>query len=63
MGVAVYEPFFAYHVSYHSDVKRGTILEDWRDHLSNLETRGLLTMPDLNLFDDHFRTTIDATLK
>lgn len=55
VGMDVLEPFFGYHVPYLSLEGRQQILEDWRQALSQIDSRARLRMPDLSHFDGEFR--------
>ncbi len=50
-GISVLPPFYAFHVPYVDDDARRDMLAAWRNHLSTLEERAPLAMPDLGLFD------------
>ena len=54
VGLAVHDPFIAYHVPYLADADRQTILNDLRDAVSTLDQRPYLPMPDLTDFDETF---------
>lgn len=52
VGLAVHEPFVAYHVPYVPDDARATMLADLRDMVLALDDRPVMAMPDLERFDD-----------
>jgi NAD(P)H dehydrogenase (quinone) len=54
VGMAVYEPFYAYHAPYISAKARSEVLDRWRNELVNLDERKLMDMPDLSKFDEYF---------
>jgi NAD(P)H dehydrogenase (quinone) len=54
-GFEVLEPFYGYHVPYISEADRRQFLDDYRAHLSNIESLPRLSMPTLEDFDDVFR--------
>ena len=54
VGLAVHEPFIAYHAPYLSDAERQAILDDLRQAVRSLDGRPVLPMPDLNDFDATF---------
>ena len=52
VGLAVQEPFFAYHVPYIGNAEREAMLEDLRRVVGELDARPIMPMPDLAEFDD-----------
>jgi NAD(P)H dehydrogenase (quinone) len=55
VGMAVLEPFIAYHVPYISEESRKEILANWQQALAELDNRALMQMPNLHDFDDTFK--------
>lgn len=52
VGFEVLPPFMAYHVPYITDQARQQLLEQYQQHLQNLEQFTALEFPKLELFDD-----------
>ena len=52
VGLAVHEPFIAYHVPYVDAAAREAMLEDLRACVRVLDARPVMAMPDLALFDE-----------
>jgi NAD(P)H dehydrogenase (quinone) len=55
VGMAVLEPFIAYHVPYINEESRKEILANWQQALAELDNRALMQMPNLHDFDDTFK--------
>ncbi len=55
VGLAVHQPFTAYHVPYLDDAARRGILDDLRGSITALGDRPVLPMPDLGAYDERFR--------
>ncbi len=54
-GLTVLPPFAAYHVPYLEAAARRRLLDDYREHLLNLERLSPLAMPSLADFDRHLQ--------
>lgn len=54
VGMAVLEPFYAFHVPYVSAESRSELLDHWRNELTDIEQRKQIAMPDLSKFDEYF---------
>lgn len=54
VGLDVVEPFVAYNTPYISQEARGALLENLSRHVERLDSLPLLSMPDLDLFDEKF---------
>ena len=54
VGLAVYEPFFAFHVPYVDAAARRGMLDDLRRSVLDLDARPVMSMPDLDMFDERF---------
>ncbi len=52
VGLAVHRPFVAYHVPYVDDRARHEMLEDLRGCISDLDSRPILPLPDLEDYDE-----------
>lgn len=55
VGLAVHQPFIAYHVPYVDDAARRGMLSDLAAYIRALDSQPLMTMPDLSEFDETFR--------
>lgn len=54
VGLAVHDPFIAYHVPYITDADRQTILNNLRITVGELDSRAYIPMPDLTDYDETF---------
>ncbi len=54
VGLAVHEPFVAWHVPYVDGAARRQMLEDLETYMNTLDTQPLIDMPDLSAFDETF---------
>jgi len=54
VGLAVHQPYVAYHVPYIDDVARAVRLEELRTCVQRLEERPRMEFPDLDHFDEKF---------
>ncbi len=54
-GLAVHQPFIAWHVPYIPDDERQQLLTDLATYVRDLEAQPVLEMPDLKDFDDRFQ--------
>src|SRR5665213_1081475 len=52
VGLDVHRPFFAHHVPYVDTARRAAMLEELRDYVRTLDAQPLISMPDLDAFDD-----------
>jgi len=52
VGLAVHRPFFAYHVPYVDDARRGAMLAELRDYVRALDRQPLIPMPNLDDYDE-----------
>lgn len=54
VGLAVHEPFVAYHVPYVDQKARGALLNELRTTVVEIDKRPLMAMPNLRAFDETF---------
>jgi NAD(P)H dehydrogenase (quinone) len=52
VGLAVHQPFFAYHVPYVDAAQRRAILDELRTYVRTLDQQPFISMPDLEDFDE-----------
>jgi len=55
VGLAVHQPFVAYHVPYVQRDRREEMLAELRDYVRELDRQPVLPVPDLDRFDDILR--------